>query len=84
MHINSCITSILIYFLIMQHNIFKCIFFVRIYTADHDVDLDTRMQLMSLSHANDPNVLVIAAAAGDVSTMRSFLAGAPDKVLINY
>ena len=50
-------------------------------TDDDDVDLETRMRLLSLSHAGDPDVLILAAAAGDISTMRNFLQGAPDKVL---
>ena len=40
------------------------------------------MRLMSLSQIGDPDVLILAAAAGDVGTMRTFLQTAPDKVSI--
>ena len=48
---------------------------------DNDIDIETRMRLMSLSHIGDPDVLILAAAAGDISTMRTFLQASPDKVL---
>ena len=35
---------------------------------------------MALSQAMDPDLLVVATAAGDISTMRSFLSESPDKV----
>lgn len=47
---------------------------------DSEVDLETRMRLLSLSRIGDPEVLILAAAAGDFSTMRNFLQEAPDKV----
>ena len=40
------------------------------------------MRLLSLSRIGDPDVLILAAAAGDISTMRNFLQEAPDKVLV--
>ena len=42
------------------------------------------MNLMSMSHAMDPDVLVLAAAAGDINTIRSFLSGSPNKVQFRY
>ena len=42
------------------------------------------MKLMTMSHAMDPDVLVLAAAAGDVNTIRSFLSVSPDKVRYMY
>ena len=40
------------------------------------------MKLLALSHASDPDLLVIATAAGDIATMRSCLEGSPDKVYV--
>ena len=59
-----------------------CTCSIHTHVADDNVDFETKMRLMSLSHAMDPDVLVIAAAAADVNTMRSFLSGAPDKVKV--
>ena len=58
------------------------IFFHSVFIDDSDIDLETKMRLLSLSRIGDPDVLILAAAAGDISTMRNFLQEAPDKVLV--
>ena len=54
-----------------------------IFAAVADVDMEARMQMLTLSHAMDPYKLVMAAAAGDIGTMRSVLSESPDQVRIN-